>query len=199
MLRFVSLRLLVPLKGGRNYEVDGASFPYGRREVKNFVRRLARQYHEACGEKLVITSLTRPLSRQPVNAARLSVHPTGMALDLRQSDRAPCRGWIEDTLLALEAAGVLEATHEHHPPHYHVAVFPKRYRRYVTRLLAKRSQETLQTDVVKSGPWTYEVLAGDSLWSIATENRVTVGELKEANGLKSSRIQPGDTLLIPTS
>lgn len=197
--RFVRLGLLVPVKGSRSYEVDGASFPYARREVKTFIRRFSRQYREACGEKLVITSLTRPRSRQPVNSARLSVHPTGMALDLRQSDSASCRAWLEDTLLSLEAAGVVEATRERHPRHYHVAVFPKRYRRYVTQLLAKRGEETPPTGVeaAESGPRSYEVLTGDSLWSIAAENGVTVRRLKEANGLTSSRIHPGKTLLIP--
>src|ERR1700730_706468 len=47
-----------------------------------------------------------------------------MAVDLRRSDRRACRQWLESTLLALEGEGMVEATREHWPPHYHVAVFP---------------------------------------------------------------------------
>src|SRR6476659_3787085 len=43
----------------------------------------AADYHAATGSRLVVTSLTRPLDKQPANAHALSVHPAGMAVDLR--------------------------------------------------------------------------------------------------------------------
>ncbi len=100
------------------------SFSYARPEVKTFLEQLSCAYHAACGEPLVVTSLVRPISRQPWNASPISVHPTGMAVDLRRSDRHGCRQWLESTLLALEGEGMIEATRERWPPHYHVAVFP---------------------------------------------------------------------------
>jgi hypothetical protein len=59
--------------------------------VQTFVERLSSQYHNACGERLVVTSLTRPASEQPRNASDRSVHPTGMAIDLRLSTKGTCR------------------------------------------------------------------------------------------------------------
>src|SRR3954466_6054671 len=125
--------LLVRLPGSADYELAGdeVSFPYARPEVKTFVERLSSQYREACGQRLVVTSLTRPIPRQPPNASAISVHPTGMAVDLRRSDSSGCRQWLETVLLDLEGKGVLEATREQYPPHYHVAVFPNPYLQYV--------------------------------------------------------------------
>ncbi|HSS77577.1 MAG TPA: DUF5715 family protein [Thermoanaerobaculia bacterium] len=125
--------LLVRLNGNSDYDVesDEVSFPYARPEVKLFVERLADQYRSACGEKLVVTSLTRPTTRQPWNASVLSVHPTGMAADLRRSNSSSCRTWLEATLLDLEGRNVLEATKEQYPPHYHVALFPAPYLRSI--------------------------------------------------------------------
>jgi Family of unknown function (DUF5715)/LysM domain len=125
--------VLVRLRGNADYDIesDEVSFPYARPEVKLFIERLADQYRSACGEKLVVTSLTRPITRQPRNASVLSVHPTGMAADLRRSSSAACRTWLEATLLDLEGRNVLEATREQYPPHYHVAVFPAPYLRSI--------------------------------------------------------------------
>lgn len=143
--------LLVRLAGNSDYELasDEVSFPYARPEVKTFVERLSNQYRDACGERLVVTSLTRPITRQPPNASAISVHPTGMALDLRRSDSSGCRQWLETVLLDLENKGVLEATREQYPPHYHVAVFPNPYLQYIasgealpTIQVAKSTRET---------------------------------------------------------
>lgn len=117
--------------------VNRVSFPYARPEVRLFVERLAKQYHEATGERLVVTSLTRPLSSQPRNAHKLSVHPAGMAVDLRVPTNVMARVWLESALLGLEAQGVLDATRERKPPHYHVAVFPDQYAAHAERLIAQ--------------------------------------------------------------
>ena len=131
--RFVDAGLLVHLAGNRDYTLVDVSFPFARSEVRLFVERLSSQYRRACGERLVVTSLTRPLSHQPRNASDRSVHPTGMAIDLRRP-AGRCRGWLEGVLLSLEARGVLEATRERRPPHYHVAVYPRPYAAYVRAL-----------------------------------------------------------------
>jgi len=141
--RFVDLGLLVPVRPGPAYDLARVSFPYARPEVKLFLGRLGRQYQAACGEKLVVTSLVRPTTRQPRNAADRSVHPTGMAMDLRRSNKASCRRWLERVLLQLEARGVLEATRENRPPHYHVALFPRPYVQYVAALTGESVQGLL--------------------------------------------------------
>ncbi len=185
VLRFVDLGYLTRVPEGRNYRLKEVSFPYARPEVKLFIERLAAQYREACGDKLVVTSLTRPKSRQPYNASQRSVHPTGMALDLRRPWSRVCRGWLEHTLVTLEAKGVLEATLERSPPHYHIALFPKPYERYVDELRHAPVENT------------YMVMRGDTLWRIAQRHNTTIEMVKRENGLRSSRIYPGQVLRVP--
>ncbi len=156
--RFVDLGLLVHLPGNADYELARVSYPYARPAVKLFIERLASQYHAACGEKLVVTSLTRPEAKQPRNASDLSVHPAGMAVDLRVSRRADCRKWLESTLLSLEKQGVLDATRERYPPHYHVAIFPAPYEGYVATL-NKRAETRLAKAEAPAAPEVAEQAA----------------------------------------
>jgi hypothetical protein len=213
---FVEKGLLVPVRSSSAFKLADVSFPYTRPAVKTFIERIAPQYKSACGEKLVITSLTRPLSRQPRNASHLSVHPAGMALDLRTSRRSSCRKWLEGTLLSLESKGLLEATRERRPSHYHVAIFPAAYLSYVTELTGdtKLAERSVKGEPIKIAtvakpnyasvvavPETgsgYKVRRGDSLWSIAKKHGVTVAELRLANGLRSSTIKAGQRLQIPS-
>ncbi|HEX2204687.1 MAG TPA: DUF5715 family protein [Longimicrobium sp.] len=140
---------LVRLAGNADYTfAKGVSGPVARPELRTFVERLAEQYRDGCGERLVVTSLTRPSSRQPGNAHQLSVHPAGIAVDLRISKKAACRGWLEGTLLSLERRGVLDVTRERNPPHYHVALFPDAYRAYVGRLTS--AEETKPAEKKRS-------------------------------------------------
>jgi hypothetical protein len=121
---------LVPINGGRHYEVMDWVFPYGLPETRGFVERLAAEYRAACGEAMVVTSLTRPFSEQPGNAHQLSVHPSGMAVDLRIPSTPECRAFLDARLIEMEEAGLLDATHERSPPHFHVAIFPEPYARW---------------------------------------------------------------------
>jgi hypothetical protein len=128
---------LVELTGNEDYAVaDFVRHPFVHDAVRVFVERLSAQYRAACGQQLVVTSAVRPSNGQPSNAHALSVHPAGMAVDLRVSDRAECRAWLEDALLTMERAGVLNGIREHHPPHYHVAVFPEPYLVYAAEQMA---------------------------------------------------------------
>ena len=130
---WVRLERLVTLRTTADYVVNDVSFPYARPAVKLFLDRLAAQYRAATGERLVITSLTRPLNHQPENASALSVHPAGMAVDLRIPSSVRNRRWLERTLLSLEDRAVLDVTRERRPPHYHIAVFPAQYERYLAK------------------------------------------------------------------
>ena len=198
--RFVDAGLLVHVAGNRDYTLVDVSFPFARPEARLFIERLSAQYRQACNERLVVTSLTRPASHQPRNASDRSVHPTGMAIDLRRHG-GRCRSWLESVLLSLEARGVLEATAERRPPHYHVAVFPQPYAAYVRQLTgraarpaaarpAERAPATDRTDF-------HVVRRGDTLTRIARRHGATIDALRRANGLTSSRIYPGQALRVP--
>lgn len=202
---FARRGLLVRLSGNSDYRLASVSFPYARPEVKTFIERLSDQYRAACGERLVVTSLTRPTTRQPRNASHLSVHPTGMAVDLRRSSRSSCREWLESTLLLLEQKDILEATRERRPPHYHVTVFPAPYMQYLaakgvspeTRTASGKKTSRKGEVAVASSKKTYRVGRGDSLWTIAKRHGLSVTEIKRANGISSSRLKPGQVLAIP--
>ena len=189
--RFVDAGRLVPVDGDRDYALTDVSFPFARPVVKLFIERLSGQFRRACGTRLVVTSLTRPQSYQPRNASDRSVHPTGMALDLRRP-RGTCRQWLERTLLYLEDQGVIEATAERRPPHYHVAVFPNQYAAHVDRLTARAVGRARL-------PRVYTVRRGDTLWGIARRHRTSTSALRLANGLSSTRIYPRQVLTVPES
>ena len=183
---------LVEVEPTSDFVLRGVSFAYARPELELFVRRLAAQYAAACGERLVVTSLTRPTTRQPRNASDRSVHPTGMAVDLRYSRNRSCRAWLERVLTQLEGAGILDATRERFPVHYHIALFPRQYAAYVEALdgrQATAAEERL----------AYTVRAGDSLWGIARSHGTTVDDLRVVNGLASSRIYVGQVLDVPVA
>jgi hypothetical protein len=193
---------LVRLRGNDDYRVADASFPYALATTRTFVQRLASQYHDYCGEKLVVTSATRPRSLHLRNSVAESVHPSGMAVDIRKPTRGRCLRWLRQRLLDVEGEGVIDATEEHHPPHFHVAVFPQQYRRYVdarsdgeSGSSRRRSRESSSSS---SARVTYRVREGDSLWTIARKHGVSVGRIKEANGMSSSRLSVGQRIVIPS-
>ncbi|HEX6048569.1 MAG TPA: DUF5715 family protein [Gemmatimonadaceae bacterium] len=182
----------VRLSGNANYTLGAVRYPYARASTRTFVTRLAAQYREACGERLVVTGAVRPATRQPWNASDRSVHPTGIAVDLRKPTHSRCRAWLRNTLLSLERTGVIEATEEYGPPHFHVAVFPTAYTQYVRRVTGSR---TLASGG-HSSP-NYRVRSGDTLWEISRRYDTTVEALKSANGLDDADIRPGQTLVVP--
>lgn len=182
---------LVRLPGNEDYQLkEKISYPYARPEVKLFLERLSHQYRRRCGAKLVVTSLVRPKSRQPRNSSYLSVHPTGMAMDLRISWKRSCRAWLEGTLIELEKARVLEAARERNPPHYHVVLFPRPYLDYVEQLTGQRILADRGHDV-------YRVQRGDNLWRIARSHGTTVERIRQANDIRGTMIRAGQVLAIP--
>lgn len=199
---------LVRLSGNDDYRLSGVSYPYALPSARMFVQRLGAQYRARCGERLVITSAARPTSLRLVNSADRSVHPTGMAIDIRKPRGRACLAWLRQTLLSLENEGVLEATEENRPPHFHVAVFPTQYRRYVNNGGGGDDDDDRPSTRVASGSRgsggsrssraTYRVRQGDSLWEIARRNDTTVERLRAANDMRSNRIVPGQVLIIPT-
>ena len=184
---------LVRLRGNDDYRVAGVSYAYALPSTRTFVQRLAAQYREECGERLVVTSATRPRSMRLRNSVTESVHPTGMAVDLRRPTRGSCLRWLRETLLAVEREGAIDATEERRPPHFHVAVFPRQYSAYVSARTGGRKS----SGGGRSARATYRVREGDSLWTIARRHGVTVARIKEANGMRGSHLAIGQTLVIP--
>jgi hypothetical protein len=114
----------VRLQSGPNMRLKGVAVPYVLPATRDFVTRLAASYRRACRAPLVVTSAMRPTALQErlPNGVAKSVHPTGMAVDLR-APGGSCRPWLRKTLLAETRSGTVDATEEHHPAHFHVIVF----------------------------------------------------------------------------
>jgi len=195
---------LVQLHSDHGYALRRVNFPYVRPATLTFVERLADEYERVCDEPLVVTSGVRPESRQPANSSHRSVHPTGMAVDLHKPTKSRCLTWLRGELLALEGTGVIEATEEHHPAHFHVAVFADEYMRFAriqseanpTVMIVAR---TTPPAPAKQPSKHYRVREGDSLWSIAQQHSTSVRELMVANRLGSeTKIRAGQTLVIPS-
>lgn len=174
---------LVRVGASRTMALHNVSYPYARPAVRTLIERLSAQYFNACGEKLTVTSLTRPIARQPANASDDSVHPAGMAVDLRIPSNGRCRSWLESTLLSLEKSHVLDVTRERRPPHYHVAVFPETYTNYLAAITGQNRE--------------YTVRRGDTLTAVASRMNTTVAQLRAANGLRSDLIHIGQRLMVP--
>lgn len=186
---YVNNHQLARVSPDRNVELHDVSYPYAVPATKQFVVRLGEQYHRSCGEKLTVTSLLRPRDRQPANSVAQSVHPAGMAIDLRIPSNSKCRAWLENTLLSLEKQQVVDVTRERNPPHYHVAVFARNY-----------GTTTAANSRSSSGSGRgYLVRRGDTLSGIASSTGVSVAQLRAANGLRGNLINAGQTLRIPTT
>jgi LysM repeat protein len=115
---------LVMLSVTMDMTMDDVTYPFVLPRTRDFVNTFASKYHQACGERLVVTSAARPRTEQPRNASPKSVHPTGMAVDFRKP-AGECLTWMRNELVLLEKQGILEATEEKHPVHFHVAVFQR--------------------------------------------------------------------------
>jgi nucleoid-associated protein YgaU len=209
---------LVPLTGDSTYELSsGVGFAYATREARQFVLAFAPQYAAACGTPLVVTSAARPATLQPRNSNPYSVHPTGIAVDLRRPPAGPCQRWLRSALAELEDQGYVEATEEHRPVHVHVAILtapgsiaalpplvtgfgaPRRTAVATARLTSRTAASSADGDVDDGiSARTYRVRAGDSLWEIAQRSGVSVSALARANR-RSQRavLTPGTILRIP--
>jgi hypothetical protein len=125
--RLAATGALVPVSATADFTLSGVSYPFARPEVRSFIEYFAAQYHEVTGQRLVVTSLTRPEAAQPKNAHALSVHPAGMAVDLRVPASSAQRTWFDTALENMQRQGLIEVTRERNPPHYHIAVYGERW------------------------------------------------------------------------
>jgi LysM repeat protein len=212
---------LVPLTGDATYELTrGVGFSYSTVEVREFITQFAPQYLAACGAPLTVTSAARPLSRQPHNANPHSVHPTGIAVDIRRPYPGPCLTWVRNALADLEAQGIVEATEEHHPVHLHIAVLKAPGERFklpdLTNGVVVAREAQARTTILVSAPpngvagmpatvadslraeGLYRVRPGDTLWDVAQKTGVSVEALAAANPrTRTSVLRAGSTLKLP--
>jgi hypothetical protein len=110
---------------GAGYRLNRVALPYVLPATRVVLEELAAAYWRACGERLVVTSAVRPVGFRLTNGNARSVHPTGLAFDLR-SPHGRCRTWIRRRLLAMEREGRVDATEERFPAHFHVVVYRSR-------------------------------------------------------------------------
>jgi LysM repeat protein len=218
----VAAGTLVPLASNRHVELHpGVSHPYVLPVTRDFVTAIAARYFDACGERLMVTSATRTTERQPRNASPKSVHPTGMAVDFRRP-AGKCLDWLRAELIKMEKAGQVEATEERSPPHFHVAVLPKRGRAVVVAeapapsaaaaavvapaAVTAEAPRTARAAVNASAPARnasakatavrYTVRSGDTLSEIARRHGTTTARLRELNRLPSTKIRAGQRLVV---
>lgn len=187
--------------------LEDVGYPFVLPRTRDVLTVFARKYREACGERLVVTSAARPRTEQPRNASPKSVHPTGMAIDFRRPS-GNCLTFMRQQLVQLERQGILEATEERRPVHFHVAVLQRG--RFAP---AARAAATATAMPVIPSPATidsasgsmnlkgavvrhYAVKKGDTLSRIARRFGLTVAHLKSLNGLEGSAIKPGQKLRV---
>lgn len=162
--RLVHTGQLVPVPGNEDYQIAAVEFAFAHPAARAFIERIARDYRQECGEPLIVTSLVRPIARQPRNAHPLSVHPAGMAVDLRIPQTPECRQILEMMLIALEARGVIDATLERRPPHFHIAVFPAAYM-FLEERIARDSARAVEPDVLEEALRGWQQLPAGVWWA----------------------------------
>lgn len=118
----ISSGKFVPLYGNQYYATYHMTLAYATPQAKAFIEALAPQFVEHCDEMMVVTSALRPKEKSPRNGSPWTVHPTGIAVDIRKPRNQACKPWLRQVLLDYQNQGYVDATEEFHPPHFHVAV-----------------------------------------------------------------------------
>ncbi len=119
---------------GPNIRLRSASvIPYVLPSTKVFVLQLAHDFgQQGCGELVVNDALRVAGNVMPSAASSYSVHPRGMAVDIRVNGISEqCETWMNTYLMEKETEGKVDATREHWKvvrgqrvpnPHFHLVV-----------------------------------------------------------------------------
>jgi spore germination cell wall hydrolase CwlJ-like protein len=152
LIELVESGTLVELEETNSLRFSNVSRPYVLPVVAEFVYRLADQYNfgQKCGP-LVLTGAARDVAFQQTlgNGSAKSVHPAGMAVDLKSTDLTPrCQAWLEGTLLEIEAAKRIDFTKEisRKAPHYHVSVATHEYEAWLNK---RRTVDSPEVDALR--------------------------------------------------
>ena len=208
------------VRPSRNLELANVSYPYAHPKLHQLLQRLSGLYWRHCRTPLVVTSLLRPRDEQPRNASPRSVHPAGIAVDLRVPPHA-CRRWLRDTLSSWEREHLIEATREYRPPHFHVVIIPHRLNHRIINGLSggkqsparrvqptpktrsdrrraeRRSRRSAMGKTKKYRRTRYRVRRGDSLWRLSRRWGVSQSSIMRINRLSSKQLDRGQLLVIP--
>jgi hypothetical protein len=106
--------------------------PYALASTVAFMTEMSEAYYSfGCG-RLTVKDALRLSAERPSNGSVYSVHPSGMAVDLRVRDIGEaCENWMNSYLLEKEAEGRVDATREYWKmvrgqkvpnPHFHLVV-----------------------------------------------------------------------------
>lgn len=190
--------------------LEDVSYPFVLPRTRDVLNEFGRRYRAACGERLVVTSAARPRREQPRNASPKSVHPTGMAIDFRRP-LGDCLTYMRRELMLLERQGVLEATEERRPVHFHIAVLQRgRFAPAVPAIATATVAPEVPgapsvsavdsaggaVEVARPAPTIYVVKKGDTLSEIGQRFGLSVSRLKSLNKLKGSSIRAGQKLRV---
>ena len=111
----------VPFEGP--YLLVLAKRPYALPSTVAFVTQMSVAYNAAGCGKLVVRDALRLTTERPKNGSIHSVHPAGMAIDIRvKYIKSECADWLRSYFRLKEAAGKVDGTHELEPEHLHVVV-----------------------------------------------------------------------------
>lgn len=124
---------LVRLEGPNIRLRSARVIPYVIPSTRDFVLQLAYDFgQQGCGELVVNDALRVAGSIMPSAASSFSVHPRGMAVDIRVNGISErCETWMNTYLMENEAEGKVDATREHWKvvrgqrvpnPHFHLVV-----------------------------------------------------------------------------
>lgn len=100
-----------------------AKRPYALPSTVFFVTEMAREYYVfGCG-LLVVKDALRLIGERPRNGSLNSVHPAGMAVDIRTKYiPAECADWLRSYVIQKETEGKVDGTQEWKPEHLHIVV-----------------------------------------------------------------------------
>ena len=100
-----------------------AKRPYALPSTVAFINEMAKEYQTTGCGKLIVRGALRLTTERPPNGSIHSVHPAGMAVDIRTNHIPPvCAEWLRTYLKQKEALGEVDGTHELKPEHLHVVV-----------------------------------------------------------------------------
>jgi hypothetical protein len=118
-----------------------AKRPYALPSTVAFATEMSVAYNTfGCG-RLVIKDTLRLTTERPKNGSPESVHPAGMALDIRTKYiPVECADWLRTYISQKEAEGKVDGTQEWKPEHLHIVV-----------PLQPRGPSLLQPTIVSTG------------------------------------------------